>query len=121
MSYYDEDNYDDHRRHKGDRDRRQRTEPKYEEEEIIRARSGPKGSSKDLVPSPRQRRHDSSESSVEEIPRDFPPRGGGYDKRSDYSSRRARSAKDSRRGGRYDDYDDGYYDEKPKKRGSKRR
>ena len=121
MSYYEDDRRDDRRRHRdrGDRDRRPRS-PTYEEEEIIQARRGPKGSSRGagpLVP----RRRDSSESSVEEVHRDFPPGGGSYDRRrGDYAPRRAKSARDSRRGGgRYDD-DYGSYDDRPRRRGKRR-
>ena len=108
--------YDDDRRH--DRGRHRRS-PVYEEEEIIQARRGPKGSKKDrgaLVP----KRRDSSESSVEDILRAFPPKG--YDRsRDDYQRKRAKSARESKRNSRYDDYDSyDSYDDKPRHRGSKR-
>ena len=112
--YSDEDDRrDDRRRDKGGRDkdrdrdrsgRSRRDAPVYEEEEIIEARRGP---ARDRDPrDPRAgalvpRRRDDSESSVEEIDRNFPPRGySGRDK--GYPPRRAKS----HGGGRYDDYDD---------------
>lgn len=115
MSHHGIDRYED--RHHGHRDRGDRDyyrEPAYEQDEIIAARRGPKGSKKDkaLVP----RRRDSSESSVEEIPRGHIPGQGSHDRRRDdyHSSKRPRSA--PREGGRHDDYDD--YD---RPRRSKRR
>ncbi|KAG8533244.1 uncharacterized protein KY384_002027 [Bacidia gigantensis] len=110
MSYYEDGRYDDRRRRK----HQDRDPPRYEEEEIIAARRAPKGSgsSRDKAVIPRG---DSSDSSVEEVRRDFPP----YGSRRDYPPRRAKSARDSKRSGRHDDdyYDD--YDDR-KHRGSKR-
>ena len=104
-SYYDDDRRDDRRRDRGDRDRdrdrdrdhtkdsRRDRGPVYEETETLEARRGPARGG-ELI----RRRHDSSESSVEEVQRNFPP-GGDYRRRKDYGPRRARS----HGGDRYDD------------------
>ena len=122
--YYDDDDRDDRRDRRRDRDRKDRDRPKshrrerppaYEEEEIIEAR---RGSARDRDPrDPRagaliKRPQDSdSESSVEDIQRDYIP--GSYDRRRGGQDppRRARS----HGGGRYDDpYD------RPRKRDRRR-
>lgn len=120
--YYDDDDRDDKRAHRRDRDRpkssRRERPPVYEEEEIIEARRGP-ARDRDprdpkagaLIPRPR----DSSESSIEDIPRDYIPSGGHGRRRRDYDPpRRARS----HGGGRYDDYDE--YGDRPRKRDGRR-
>ena len=121
---YDDDSYDDRddrRDRRRDKDRRDRPKshrrerpPAYEEEEIIEARRGPARDRDPRDPrDPRMsalvpRARDSSESSVEEIDRGFPP-AAGYGRRGP-PPRRARS----HGGGRYDDYDD--RDDRPRKK-----
>lgn len=118
MSYYEDDRREDRRR----RDRRK--DPAYEQEEIIAARSGPKGSKHKGALVPRGR-DSSSDSSIEEVRRDFPPAGydrsGSYDRRRDHRPKRAKSARESKRGGRYDDdyYSDDYYDDRQRRGKSK--
>lgn len=120
--YYDDDDRDDRRDRRRDKDRGDRDRPKshrrerppvYQEEEIIEAR---RGAARDRDPrDPRsgaliRRARESSESSVEDIERDFPPRGAYGGRRDDYGPRRSKS----HGGGRYDDYDD--YDDRYRKR-----
>lgn len=127
-SYYEDERRDDRRRDKDRGDRRRRS-PVYQEEEIIEARRGPKRGKNDrgdakadsrmdprggaLVP----RAHDSEDdySSVEEVPRSFPP--GGYDRNG--KPKRSKSARDTRRGGYA--YDDDSYDDRPRQRGGGKR
>ena len=112
-SYYDDDRRDDRRSDKSDRDRDRdrprRDRPVYEVEETIEARRGPARGG-ELV----RRRRDSSESSVEEVERKFPP-AGDYRRRKDYGA--PRRAKSHGGGGRYDDD----YDDKPRKKDRRRK
>ena len=120
--YSDDDDYDRRdRRDRKDRDRdrpkssRRERPPAYEEEEIIEARRGP---ARDRDPRDLKagalikRPQDSdSESSVEDIQRDYIPR-----RRRDFEQpRRAKS----HGGGRYDDYDS--YDDRPRKKDKRRK
>ena len=129
--YDDDDDRRDDRRRDRDRDRdkdrkpSRRREPTYEEEEIIEARRGParnrdrdddrgaRGGSA-LV---RQRQRDVSESSVEEVERDFPPEvgGGGYVRRTKKypPPRRTKSHGDR--------YDEDSYDDRPRKKDKRRK
>lgn len=126
--YYDDDDRDDRRDRRREKDRRDRDRPKssrrerppaYEEEEIIEAHRGP---ARDRDPRDvkagaliRRPQHSDSESSVEDIPRDYIPGVGSGRRRKDYGPpRRARS----HGGGRYDDYDP--YDDRPRKKDRKR-
>ncbi len=124
--YYDDDNRDDRRDRRRDKDRKDRDRPKstrrerppaYEEEEIIEARRGP---ARDRDPRDskagalvRRPQDSDSESSVEDIHRDYIP-GGGYDRRRGDRDppRRARS----HGGGRHDDP----YDDRPRKKDKRR-
>lgn len=103
MAYYEDDRRDDRPR--------RRKDPAYEEEEIIAARSGPRGSKHRGALAPRDR-DSSSDSSIEEVRRDFPPAGYGRSGSYDRRPKRAKSARDSRKGGRYDDYYDDDYDDR---------
>ena len=126
--YYSDEDFDDRRDRRRDRDRKSRDRPKssrrerppaYEEEEIIEARRGP---ARDRDPRDakagaliRRPRDSDSDSSVEDIHRDYIPGGGSGRRRRDYDPpRRARS----HGGGRYDDYDP--YDDRPRKRDNRR-
>lgn len=94
-SYYEEDTRP--RRHRSTRERRR---PEYVEE-VYEAR-GPiaRGSGGlDLV-----RRRDGSVSSIEEVPRDFPPGGDAYVKRKVVRESGRRRARSAERGRYADDY-----------------
>ena len=125
--YYSDDGRDDRRERRRDRDRKDRDRPKssrrerppaYEEEEIIEARRGPARDRdpRDLKAGALVRRpQDSdSESSVEDIHRDYIPGGDGRRRRGDDPPRRARS----HGGGRYDDYDN--HDDRSRRKDKKR-
>lgn len=145
-SYYDDrDRRSDDRRNdkddrRGDRDRKRhsrRQSPVYEQEEIIEARRRAKGSRDDTRDDRSDRRstrddkgggqlvrrgRDDDSDYDEEIPRGHIPDGRRRSGRDDPGPpRRAKSARDYKRGSsRYDDDYDSYDDEPPRRRGGDR-